>query len=653
MSGGFTGKYLIIDLGKKSFDVIKPKEEFYKKYLSGYGLGAAVITERQKPGINPLSAESYLGFCTGLLTGTGAMFSGRYMVVGKSPLTGGWGDANSGGFFSNELKKAGYDAVFFTGAAKEPIWVHIADEKIEFKDAKKLWGKDAVETEEIIKADLKDKNVQVASIGQSGEKISLISGVVTDSGRIAARSGLGAVMGSKKLKAFSVRGKGKVVVADPEKMKDLNTKFMKQFKKIGPPDKISVMLLNFISKIIGRTGVSIPTQPSTVRLLMKQYGTGGLTGYSAEVGDSPVKNWDGVGYKEFPVDTMSYKLSDKELIKNEKKKYHCQSCPLGCGGIFDIKTGKYKGTEGHKPEYETLCAFGALILHDDLDAIVEINEMCNRAGIDTISTGGTVAFAIECFEKGIITEKDTGGLKLGWGKSTEIKKLVEMIIERKGIGDLLADGSRKAAEEIGKGSDKYAVHAGGQELPMHDPKLDKGFALAYQCEPTPGRHTIASLLYGNLWGVKKIFPRAKKEIKAAKGGMKDVALYKATTVYMQIMNGCGMCEFGPLTSPLPIIEYINASTGWKLGPDDYWVIGERLLSLRKAFNVREGLKAKDAAMHGRGWGSPPMAAGPHKGLTLDMPGLEKGFFEMMGWDRTTGGPTKEKIRELGLGELKL
>ena len=258
-------------------------------------------------------------------------------------------------------------------------------------------------------------------------------------------------MGSKKLKAFSVRGKGKVTVADPEKMKDLNKKFMNKFKKIGPPDKISVMMLNFVSKIIGRTGIAIPTQPSTVRLLMKQYGTGGLTGYSSEVGDSPVKNWDGVGYKEFPVDTMSYKLSDKELIKNEKKKYHCQACPLGCGGIFDIKTGKYKGTEGHKPEYETLCAFGALILHDDLDEIVEINEMCNRAGIDTISTGGTVAFAIECFEKGIITEKDTGGLELGWGKSAEIKKLVEMIIERKGIGDLLADGSLRRPRRSARG----------------------------------------------------------------------------------------------------------------------------------------------------------------------------------------------------------
>ena len=653
MPGGFMGKYLIVDLTKKSFETVKPPEGFYKKYLSGYGLGAAVITERQRPGIKALSAESYLGFCSGLLTGTGAMFSGRYMVVGKSPLTGGWGDANAGGFFSNELKRAGYDAVFFTGASKDPVWVHVADDKVEFKDAKKLWGRDAVETEEAIKKELKDKNIQVSSIGMAGEKLSLISGVVTDAGRIAARSGLGAVMGYKKLKAFSVRGTGKVPVADPDRMKELNRKFMDRFKKVGPPDKISVMLLNFVSKIIGRTGVAIPTQPSTVRLLFKTFGTGGMTGYSSEVGDSPVKNWSGVGYKDFPVDTMSYKLSDKQLIKHEKKKYHCQSCPLGCGGIFDIKKGKYKGTEGHKPEYESLCALGTLSLTDDLDAIIEINEMCNRAGIDTISTGGAVAFAIECFENGIINEKMTGGLKLGWGKAAEIKKLVEMIIKREGIGNILADGVKKAAEEIGKGADKYAVHAGGQELPMHDPRLDKGYGIAYQCEPTPGRHTIGALLYAQLWGVKKIFPRAKKEIKAAKGQMKDVALYKATTLYNQVMNGCGICEFGPLTSPVPIIDYVNASTGWKLSPDDYWTIGERILSLRKAFNVREGLKATDYKMHGRGWGSPPLTAGPHKGVTLDMPGLEKGFFEMMGWDRVTGGPTKEKIRELGLGELKL
>ncbi|MBN1572240.1 MAG: aldehyde ferredoxin oxidoreductase family protein [Deltaproteobacteria bacterium] len=654
MPGGYIGRYLVCDLSKKTYETVEPGDAFYKKYLSGYGLGAAVITQRQKPGTDPLSPEAHLGFCSGLLTGTGAMFSGRYMVVGKSPLTGGWGDANSGGFFSHEIKKAGYDAVFFTGSSKEPVWVHLTNDGVEFKSAKHLWGKDTVETEEAIKKDLNDKKVQIASIGMAGEKVSLISGIVNDSGRIAARSGLGSVMGSKKLKAFSVKGTGKIPVADPAAMKKITEKFMKKFKRVGPPDKISVKFLQPFGKLIGRTGLHVPTQPSTVRLMFKKYGTSALTAYSSEVGDSPVKNWGGVGYSDFPLDSKSSKLSEEEVIKYEKKKYHCQACPLGCGGIFDIDFGKFKGTEGHKPEYETLSAFGSLILNDDLESIVEINEMCNRAGIDTISTGGAVAFAIECFENGIIDEKMTGGLKLGWGKSEEIKKLVEMIIERKNIGDLLADGVKKASEEIGGDSYKYAVHAGGQELPMHDGRLDKGYAMAYQCEPTPGRHTISSFLYGQLWGVKKIFPEAKRMIKEAKGkDMKGVNLYAATTFYMQIINGAGVCEFGPLTGPVPVIDYINAATGWKFSPNEYFKIGERILSLRKAFNVREGIKAKDTKMHGRGFGNPPMKKGPHKNVTLDMDALQKGLFEVMSWDDVTGGPTKDKIKELGLDELSL
>lgn len=652
MAGGFTGKYLVCDLSKKKFETVEPGEDFYKKYLSGYGLGAAVITQRQKAGIDPLSPEAHLGFCSGILTGTGAMFSGRYMVVGKSPLTGGWGDANSGGFFSNEIKKAGYDAVFFTGSSKDPIWVHVTNDGVEFKGAKHLWGKDTTETEETIRKELDDKKVSIASIGKAGEKVSLISGIVNDAGRIAARSGLGAVMGSKKLKAFSIKGTGKVHVADPERVKNATKKFMKQFKKVGPPDKISVKFLQPFGKLIARTGIHVPTQSSTVRYMFKKYGTSALTAYSAEVGDSPVKNWAGVGYTDFPLDTMSSKLSEDNIIKHEKKKYSCHSCPLSCGGIFDIKTGKYKGTEGHKPEYETLSAFGSLILNDDLESIIEINEMCNRAGIDTISTGGAVAFAIECFEKGIIDEKMTGGLKLGWGKSEEIIKLVEMIIEREHIGNLLADGVKKASEEIGGDSYKYAVHAGGQELPMHDARLDNGFGIAYQCEPTPGRHTIASYLYSSLWGVEKIFPAARKNIKNAKGKeMKKINLYAATTFYMQIINGAGVCEFGPLTGPVPLLEYINATTGWDLSPDEYFKIGERMLSLRKAFNVREGLKAKDTKMHGRGFGEPAHDRGPHKNVTIDMDALESGFFDVMGWDKETGGPTKEKIKELGLDEL--
>ncbi len=651
MSGGFVGKYAVVDLSSGQSQVFEPGEDFYRKYLSGYGLGAAVIAERQKPGVDPLSPESHLGLCSGLLTGTGCLFSGRFMAVGKSPLTGGWGDANSGGFFSNELKRAGYDAIFFTGAAPRPVWVLVSEKGIEVKDGASLWGKDTVETEAAIRQELGDKRVQVASIGVSGEKLSLISGIVTDAGRVAARSGLGAVMGSKRLKAVAVRGRGKVPVAEPEAVKRLSECFLKEYKKEKTADKLTVRFMARISQLIARTGISVPAQASLVREIYRHYGTSGLTVYSALTGDTPIKNWGGVGYLDYGLASAA-RLSDENVILNQKRRYACQSCPLGCGGIMDIQKGRYAGTEGHKPEYETLGAFGGLLLHDDFDAVQEINEMCNRAGIDTISTGTCIAFAMECFEKGVIDTTATGGLKLEWGNSEVILKLTEMIIQREGLGDVLADGVRRASERLGNGSAAYAMHAGGQELPMHDSRLDPGYAVAYQCEPTPGRHTISCYLYAQLFGVKRIFPDLSKWVRRAKGkAAKNVQRYTAASVFTQIMNGSGICMFGALTGPLPVIEYINAVTGWDLGPEDYYRIGERILSLRKAFNAREGIRPQDQRLHERALGRPPLSKGPLKGVTIDMEGLEKELFRTMRWDPATGGPTREKMQELGIDAL--
>jgi aldehyde:ferredoxin oxidoreductase len=346
------------------------------------------------------------------------------------------------------------------------------------------------------------------------------------------------------------------------------------------------------------------------------------------------------------------KNSDENVLKYQNRKYACQSCPLACGGIVDIKKGRYQGTKGHKPEYETLGAFGGLLLHDDLDAIIEVNEMCNRAGIDTISAGAAVAFAIECFGNGILDESATGGLKLGWGKSHEIVRLTEMIIQRDGIGDILADGVRKAAQRIGRGAEQFAMHAGGQELPMHDPRLDPGFAIAYQCEPTPGRHSISSYLYTGLFGVKKQFPRAAQMMKSAKGKQaKKIQGYTAGSYYMQLVNCAGLCFFGAITSTLPVVDYLNAVTGWDLPADEYLKTGERILSLRKAFNMREGIRPEDHRLSERALGKTPLTAGPLKGARVDMDHLMQEFFDTVGWDIATGGPTPQKMQELGIDSL--
>jgi aldehyde:ferredoxin oxidoreductase len=651
MPGGFIGKYCVVDLAQRSTQVFELKEEFYKKYLSGYGLGAAIIAERQKAGIDPLSPASHLGFCSGLLTGSGALFSGRLMVVGKSPLTGGWGDANTGGFISQAVKKAGYDAVFFTGAAESPVWVYITNDNIEIKNALNLWGKDTVETEQIIKSQLDDKGVQVASIGISGERLSLISGIVTDKGRVAARSGLGAVMGSKKLKAIAVKGAQKIPIERPEMVKKINSQFLKNYRRSNPPHRLIARFINFIGHISSIAGISVPAQPPTVKEVLGKYGTAGFTAYYSLVGDMPVKNWGGIAAIDYPIEKAE-KISDENVIRNLKRPYACQSCPLACGGIINIEKGRYQGLEGHKPEYETLGAFGGLILHDNLDAIIEINEMCNRAGIDTVSTGASVAFAIECFENNIIDESITGGLKLGWGKSQEITRLTEMIIKREGLGDILADGVKRAAKKIGKGSQKFAMHAGGQELPMHDSRYDHGLAVAYKFEPTPGRHMISSDLYAHLYGVKKKFPKVRRRIKGVGDKQtKNLHLLAAGIFYAQLLNGCGMCIFGAVTSSLPVVEYLNAVTGWDLSADEYLEAGERILNLRKAFNAREGVKIDDHDLNPRALGKPPLSKGPLKGVTIDMETLQKKYFEIVGWEYPDGYPTQAKMKELSLETL--
>ncbi|MEW5909773.1 MAG: aldehyde ferredoxin oxidoreductase family protein [Thermodesulfobacteriota bacterium] len=650
MAGGFIGRYGVLNLSTGEFLIRTLEEAFYRKFLGGYGLGAAVICREQAPGVEPLSPESWLGFCPGLLTGTGALFSGRFMVMGKSPLTGGWGDANAGGFFSGEIKKAGYDGIFITGAAERPVWVLMTRKGAEIREAGSLWGMDAIETGKGIRKASGDGKVQVVCIGEGGERCSLISGIVTGGGRIAARSGLGAVMGSKKLKAIAVRGDEQVPVHDPDGIREINRLFLEKYKKISLQDRLTVRFMHSISRIIALTGIPAPAKSSTLRQIYRRYGTSGLTVYSAMTGDMPIKNWKGAGNRDYPLDRAS-RLSDDRVVAFQKKRYSCQGCPLGCGGIVDLPKGRFEGKTGHKPEYETLAAFGGLMLHDNLEAVMEINEMCNRAGIDTISAGAAVAFAIDCFENGLIGESDTGGLKLGWGKSNEIMRLVEMIIRREGIGDVLADGVMRAAGLLGKETERFALHAGGQEIPMHDSRLDPGYAVAYQCEPTPGRHTISCNLYPRLFGVKHQFPEnVRKMIKSSRNkSIKNVRLQAAGSIYTQILNGAGICLFGALTGPLPLVDFLNAATGWGFSPDEYWKTGLRILSLRKAFNVREGIRGTwlpDAAV-----GNPPLDAGPLKGITIKNDSLVKEFFETLEWDLLLGGPTEKTLNDLELQEI--
>ena len=465
MNSGYMGKILWVDLSRGECAEEVLSEEVYKRFLSGMGLAAYILYKNIPPGADPLGPHNILGFVPGLLTGTGSLFTGRWMVVGKSPLTGTWGEANCGGTFSPAIKQCGYDGIFFKGISEKPVYLYADHGKAELRDASGLWGKDTLETVEILSKDTNGKKPCVACIGPAGEKLSLISGISNDKGRMAARSGLGAVMGSKKLKAVILAGSKRIIPHDREEMHRLSKKCNKWIKL-----KIPYLFLWFLSNCGGVLMRFLPLQMRMngilFKALLQKWGTTGMNWMSIDMGDSPIKNWNGSNKDIGPGGLIS---TDPDLFQEAVNlKYHCYSCPLGCGGICDTK-GK---DPVHRPEYETVIALGELLMNEKMESIVSINDLLNRAGMDTISAGGTAAFAIESFEKGVLTKEDTDGLELKWGNTKALTKLFEKMVAREGIGHLLADGSKVAARKLEKNSIQYAIQAGGQELAMHDGRRD-------------------------------------------------------------------------------------------------------------------------------------------------------------------------------------
>jgi len=648
MKKPYMGKILMVDLSGGTIDEETPSDQVYEQYLSGVGLGACILYNRVPAGAEPLGPDNMLGFCSGVLTGTGSLFSGRWTLVGKSPLTGGWGDANCGGTFAPAIKRCGYDAIFFRGLSSEPVYLYIKNGRATLEDAGDLWGRDAVETEELLR-ERHGRKAAVAVIGPAGEKMSLIAGVCNDGGRIAARSGLGAVMGSKKLKAVVLDGVQRIGAHDPEEMKRLSRQCIKWVN--FPLPLMSAGVFARVGSFLRVTPVVFPQDGLLYRSILKKWGTGGMNQASIEMGDAPVKNWDGSN-RGFPP-AKSKAISPATVKDRQIVRYHCYSCPLGCGGVC-VSRGKYQRT--HKPEYETVVALSALCMNEDLDSIFYLNELLNRAGMDSISAGSTVAFAIECYEKGILTGEDTDGLELRWGNTEAIVALIRKMIQREGIGDLLADGTRVAAGKIGKGSMEFAVQAGGQELPMHDGRGDPGFNAHYSLEPTPGRHTIGAYLYYEMFQLwKRVKGLPKPGMLYTKGSRYTVDADKiqmvaACSKYMNLANAAGMCLFGLFigATRVPLFEWLNAATGRQTTPEEYMEIGGRIQTLRQAFNVKHGVEPRDNFAAARALGKPPQKEGANRGRSVDIEAFASGYWEQFGWDGATGKPTTETLDKLGI-----
>jgi len=387
------------------------------------------------------------------------------------------------------------------------------------------------------------------------------------------------------------------------------------------------------------------------KLMLDKYGTASLNQIMVEVGDTPIKNWKGSN-EDFDRD-RSVNLSPEIFTDTMVVKYHCYSCPLGCGGLM-AKNSAWPG--GHKPEYESVMALGGLLLNDDAESIYTLNDMLNRAGMDTISAGGTVAFAMECYEKGLLTRDDTDGLELTWGNSTAIVALVEKMIRREGIGDVLADGSRAAAGRIGRQADRLAMHAGGQELGMHDGRYDPGFALHYCVEPTPGRHTIGSQLYYEMFRLWEKVPELPDvSLVYTKGSKYELEEDKITAAaacsrFMNVLNGTGTCLFGAFlgVERLPLFEWLNAATGWDRSPADYMTIGERIQTLKQAFNVKHGVDPKSFKANPRTLGIPPQTEGANAGRSVAVDAMMRAYWQRFGWDPATGKPGEAVLKRWGI-----
>lgn len=607
---GTMGRILHVDLDKRELSVETPDDEVYLKYLGGYGLGAYCLYKLQKPGADPLGPDNHLGFFTGLLTGTPTLTGNRYFVVGKSPKTGTWGDANSGGAFGPAMKAAGFDGVIFRGVSPEPVYLLLNEGKAELVPAGPWWGLDTNDLEDRVKEKY-GKGAGAACIGPPGERMALLSCVINDRGRAAARSGLGAVMGSKRVKAVVAVGDLPVTLADPDGMKAAIARQRDFMKQQG------------------------------VYQVLHQYGTAGLTAGSVAAADCPIKNWAG-SPDDFPT---ASKISDDAVMAIQKRKYACWRCPIGCGGETVVEEGPNRSNT-HKPEYETLGAFGAMCLNDDLESINKCSEICNRQGLDTISTACTVAFAIECYEKGLITEQETGGIPLRWGNAAAIVKITEQIGSGTGFGRVLQDGAKAAAERIGHGAERFAMHIGGEEVPMHDPRLNPGLATSYKMDATPGRHTQLSAWTAEAqFAPPGLVPEQFDKYKYSGKGH----IHRRVSNHYHASTSAGMCMFAWVNlKPESLAECLTHVTGRTYALDQLEEIGARIAALRIAFNLREGVRNVDIPIPGRIIGDPPLTEGPVAGVTVDVDTQVREYLEAMAWDPATGVPRKETLESLGL-----
>jgi aldehyde:ferredoxin oxidoreductase len=645
MPYGYNGKILHVNLTSGTFEVEKPSEEFYRKYLGGSALNSYYLLKLVPAGADPLGEENVLAVSVSVTTGAPIAGQSRVCVGAKSPLTGLIGDSQSGGYFPAELKYAGFDAIIIRGKSPKPVYLWVNDGEYELRDASHLWGKITGEVEDLIWKELGDKEVKIIQIGPAGEKGVRFSSIINNCARANGRTGLGTVMGSKNLKAIAVRGengKKEYAVADKEKFNEL--------RKMG-----NVRFKDSFMKIMGKFG--------TAMAMNGQSASGQLPTYNYTSG-----TFEGVEKISGEEQYNTILRGAKEGKQDKLGRDTCFSCPIRCKRVVEIDNDNIQVDPRYGgPEYESMAMLGSNCGIDDLEAIAKANELCGKFGMDTISCGATVAWAMECFEKGLISEEDTGGLTLKFGNVPAFLKIIEMIGKREGFGDLLAEGTVRAAKVVGQGSEKMVVASNKQDFPAHMPRVKVSLGVNYATNPYGACHMTSGHdpMYekqpaadGQEGPAEVPPPLAMLGLTSPTEprslGAEKIRFMRITEDFQSAIDCLSWCLFvsgamGGLFVPLEMPQIINSVTGWDMTFDEFIKVGERKFNMMRLFNARDGYDSSKDVIPERMF--TPMQGGVSDGFKLDEEECEQAkveFYKQRGWDPETGNPTEEKIADLGL-----
>ncbi len=622
---GYAGHYLEVDLTKGEIHKKEMEKEWARLYLGGSGVSSKILWERTTAETDPLSPDNVVVVGTGPLTGSMFSPSGRMMFAARGPLTGVWAESHVGGFMGPEIKYAGFDFVIITGRSNKPVYLFLRDGKAELLDASHLWGQETDTTTKMIREDHKDPSIETAVIGPAGENQVLYSGIIVDFYRAAGRAGLGAVLGSKNMKGIAASGSLGLEAYDMEKYLEANAQEMEKLK--DPLWKDSLASL-------------------------RKYGTTDLVAIINEIGRLPTKNhW--TGFYEDADDIGPEIIAEKYRIAQEA----CHGCAVGCKYVIRVKGGKYPTEPVGGPEYETLMAFGSNCLNNDIESIFHMGKRCDLLGLDTISCGKTISFAMELYEKGIWTKDDTDGLDLTWGNVEAQVELVEKIAKREGVGKILSNGVRKAAEQIGGDAWKYAVHVKGLEASGQDPRAHQSIGLTYATNVRGADHLrsiscVEELGYPKIAGDRFGAEKADAILEIMSPKHKGEVVWDMEDLYA-LVDSAVICKYTTMWPPVfyydTFVNVIPALTGMEEWGNPKYVrlAGQRISHLRRAFNHRLGITRKDEKLPPRLL-SEPMPTGPAKGGLPDLDEMLDEYYEFRGCDRETGYPKEAKLKELQL-----